>query len=90
MLNWCGGVEADALVSFPESSSFEMIISKDLFIFGEQDYLKLLRDSRNKRGEMGRSATSSNRSVILYFLLFFLFDDDETHFEKHLLTEFKK
>lgn len=25
-----------------------MIISKDLFIFGEQDYLKLLRDGRKR------------------------------------------
>ncbi|EFX68572.1 ABC transporter G family member 21-like isoform X2 [Daphnia pulex] len=32
-----------------------MIISKDLFIFGEQDYLKLLRDSRKR--DMGRPVT---------------------------------
>ena len=31
-----------------------MIISKDLFIFGEQDYLKLLRDSRKQQREMTR------------------------------------
>ncbi|KZS05021.1 ABC transporter G family member 21 isoform X2 [Daphnia magna] len=35
-----------------------MIISKDLFIFGEQDYLKLLRDSRKR--DMGRPVTRTD------------------------------
>ncbi|KAK4035842.1 hypothetical protein OUZ56_027923 [Daphnia magna] len=38
-----------------------MIISKDLFIFGEQDYLKLLRDSRKR--DMGRPVTSSKCEI---------------------------
>lgn len=36
-------------ISFPPRTEYNMIISKDLFLLGEQDYLRLPKDDKRAR-----------------------------------------